>query len=109
VGRTLRDHELRTLFDQKAQITGTLTQLDGQLHWLPRDHQQTEGELTHAVDQLGRDRERLQNAETYVDLHDRPLLRRGHETGISNAEKTVEVLPTRSVTGKPTSFVFKIS
>jgi len=34
---TLPDHELRTLFDQRAQIVGTLTQLDGDLHWLPRD------------------------------------------------------------------------
>ncbi|MCP3856217.1 MAG: relaxase domain-containing protein [Actinomycetia bacterium] len=90
---TLPDHELRTLLDQKAQLAGTLTQLDDDLHWLPRDHQQTQREHHETTGRLTDDHERLQNAQDYLDRHDRPLRRRGHETGIANAHHDLEVLP----------------
>lgn len=90
---TLPDHELRALFDQKAQLTGALTQLDNDLRWLPGQRQTIESELQHAGERLDRDRDRLRTAESYLELHDRPLRRRGHETGISNARHSVENLP----------------
>ncbi|MCP3913848.1 MAG: relaxase domain-containing protein [Actinomycetia bacterium] len=90
---TLPDHELRTLLNQKAELTGTLTQLDHDLHWLPRDHQQTQHEHHEASQRLSSDQERLHQAQDYIDRHDRPPRRRGHETGITNAKHTLEVLP----------------
>ncbi|MCP4106523.1 MAG: relaxase domain-containing protein [Desulfobacteraceae bacterium] len=90
---TLPDHELRTLFNQQAQLTETLTQLADDLYWLPKDRQGLERDRSEAVDRLDRDQQRLDDAHQYLAEHDRVLRRRGHENGIANAHDTIETLP----------------
>ncbi|MCP3912142.1 MAG: relaxase domain-containing protein [Actinomycetia bacterium] len=92
---TLPDHQLRQLLDQQAQLTNTLTQLTADLDQLPRNHEHTRHEHHEALERLSADQDRLQQAQEYLAQHDRPLRRRGHETGITNAHKTVETLPDR--------------
>ncbi|MCP3910281.1 MAG: hypothetical protein GY713_04940 [Actinomycetia bacterium] len=86
---SLPDHELRTLLDQKADITGTLIQLDDDLDRLTRTYQHTRHEHQEALKGLAADRERYEKAHEYLDRRDRPLRRRGHETSITNAHHTV--------------------
>ncbi|MCP4087178.1 MAG: AAA family ATPase [Actinomycetia bacterium] len=85
---TLPDHQLRTLLHHQAELTDTLTQLTADLDQLPRNHQYTRHEHKQALERLTVDQERLQQAHDYLAQHDRPLRRRGHETGITNAHNT---------------------
>ncbi|MCP4958933.1 MAG: relaxase domain-containing protein [Actinomycetia bacterium] len=90
---TLPDHHLRHLLDQQAQLTNTLTQLTTDLDRLPITSRQARHEHQQATQRLTTDLDRLQQAHDILARHDRPLRRRGHETAITNAHHTLEVLP----------------
>ncbi|MCP3877510.1 MAG: relaxase domain-containing protein [Sulfitobacter sp.] len=90
---TLPDHQLRTLLDQQAQLTDTLTQLTANLDQLPHNSEHARHEHRQALERLAVDQDRLQQANDYLAQHDRPLRRRGHETGITNAHHTIATLP----------------
>ncbi|GEM_PF-724572 len=92
---TLPDHELRHLYTQQAEITGTLDRIDRDLRWLPNERRMVQGDRAEAVDWLEREQRQLERAQQYLARHDRVLHRRGHHTGIANAQNTIEHLPER--------------
>ncbi|MBT8240606.1 MAG: hypothetical protein KJN63_05210, partial [Acidimicrobiia bacterium] len=75
------------------ELTQTLGGVADDLYWLPKDQLGVEHDRQEAVDWLDRDQQRLEQAHDYLNQHDRVLRRRGHETGITNAHNTIEVLP----------------
>jgi conjugative relaxase-like TrwC/TraI family protein len=92
---TLPGHELRDLYTQQADITGTLDRIDQDLRWLPNERRMLQGDRADAVDWLEREQRQLERAQQYLARHDRVLHRRGHHTGITNAHHTIEHLPER--------------
>jgi len=90
---TLPPEELRTLLDQRARLTDTLTQLSDDLDSLPRDLGWAQEERRSAVAALDQSRDRLQRAFDTLAAHDRPFRRRGHEADIAQAKRAVEDLP----------------
>ncbi len=90
---TLPGHQLRQLFDQRAAITETLTQLDHDLKELSGDYNRTLQQRKQPDAQATRLDAELQTAHQLLDDRDRPLRRRGHETQIAKAKRIVEQHP----------------
>jgi RecA/RadA recombinase len=90
---TLPGHELRNLFDQRAELSSTLIQLDHDLRHLSDEYNRTLEQRKHPETQtIGLSKE-LQTARQVLADHDRPLRRRGHETDIAAAKRTIERNP----------------
>lgn len=90
---TLAGHELRNLFDERAELSATLTQLDHDLRHLSDDYNRTleqRKQLDARAEQLSSE---LQTARQVLADHDRPLRRRGHETEIAAAKRAIERNP----------------
>ncbi len=90
---TLTGDELRSLFDEQAQITGTLDRLRSDLEFLPCDRNREQRELTEQIEYLQDTRDRIRRAHDTIAARDRPFRRRGHEEAITNAKATIEAGP----------------
>ncbi len=90
---TLPGHELRDLFDQRAKLTATLDQLDHDLPHLTDDYNRTLEQRTQLDAQAKQLSADLQTAHQVLADRDRPLRRRGHETEIAAAKRTIERNP----------------
>ncbi|MFT7475364.1 MAG: conjugative relaxase-like TrwC/TraI family protein [Verrucomicrobiales bacterium] len=90
---TLPGHQLRQLFDQRAALTETLTQLDHDLKHLSNDYNRTLQQRKQPDAQATKLTAELSTARQVLADHDRPLRRRGHETDIAKARRIVEQHP----------------
>lgn len=91
---TLPADELQALLGEQAQLRETLHHLDIDLRTLPTA-------IDAARDRIGTATERrdfaiaeFEQAAEVLDVYDRPLRRRRHETEITNARSKIERLPT---------------
>ncbi len=90
---TLPGHELRNVFDQRAELCATLDQLDHDLPHLTDDYNRTL-EQRKQLDARTKKRDtELSTARQVLADRDRPLRRRGHETEITAAKRTIERNP----------------
>ena len=90
---TLAPDTLRTLLDQRAQLTATLDQLRSDLENLPGEYERTRHQRDCAKVELDASVEQLQGAFDTIARYDKPLRRRGNEVKIANAKHTIETLP----------------
>ena len=78
---------LRSLFEQRAQLTKKLARLDADLAQLPYDLDRADLWLASSKGDLKNAREQLQEALDTIAEHDRPFRRRGHENVIARAHQ----------------------
>jgi len=90
---TLPGHELRQLFEQRAALSSTLSQLDHDLPHLSDDYNRTLEQRTQLDASAKKLDTELSTARQALADHDRPLRRRGHETEIAVANRTIERNP----------------
>ena len=90
---TLPGHELRQLFDQRAALSSTLAQLDHDLQQLSTDYNRTLQQRKQPDAQAKKLDAELSTARQLLADHDRPLRRRGHETEIATAKRTIDRNP----------------
>jgi hypothetical protein len=90
---TLPAVELRALLDERTELTKAIKRVESELKTLPRKITLARQQCDEASARLATDAERLQAAFDTLKKHDGPLFRRGHETDIADAKRTVERLP----------------
>ena len=91
----LPGRELRNLFDQRAELFATLDQLDRDLPHLSDDYNRTVEQRTQLEASAKKLETELSTARQVLADHDRPLRRRGHETEIAAAKRTIERNPVQ--------------
>ncbi len=92
---TLLAADLRRLFDQRAELVDHLDRLRTAIAELPLEAQWAREDHRREAAALDTLRNDLQRANVTLAEHDRPFRRRGHETDIAAAKRTVAHLPPR--------------
>jgi hypothetical protein len=90
---TLPTDQLRALLGEQAQLTEALHQLDIDLRQLSTAIDAATARISTATARRDVAIEELKQASEVLDVYDRPLRRRRHETEILNARSKIERLP----------------